>query len=185
MTQNRGRCFCEFPVLVLLLTLSACGEGEAQRSASEPSAVRSAVLKTSGSVSGEYSAADASEAKIIGRCDPGTFANFGVRFNPTEGWRMVGVTVMTKDEIKAGQTGPIQLDWAQVSFTDNERNATEFRGPAELVITSHDTKAPRMSGSVKGRLKGYGGMLSEPVPPDQFIDIDFAFDIDAACGASK
>ena len=191
MKKNKCSGFFQLPAFVVMLILFACGESEVEQSESEAQrkesnlgAVRSAILKTSGSISGEFSPTDKSNAKIVGRCDPDMFANFGVSF-ASDGWNSVGVSLMSDDEIKTGQTGSIELDWAYVSFTDDEHNSTEFRGPAEFVIASHDASPPRMTGTLKGALPGYGGLLSTPetkVLPDQSIEFEFTFDINAACG---
>jgi len=171
----------------LLLTLVACGsssEAELQVNTSGP--VRSAQLKTSGSIAGEFFPADVSKTKLVARCDSGGFAIFTILFRPAEGWRQVGASVQTKDAIKAGQTGLVEIDWVLITFADDNYDATEFRGPAEFVINSNDINAPRMSATIKGQIPGYGGiMATEKVEPDRSIDLELDFDLNFACGLTE
>jgi len=168
----------------LLLTLAACdSSNEAEPQVNNSGPVRSVQLKTSGSISGEFSPADESKTKLVARCDSGDFAIFTILFRPAEGWRQVGASVQTKDAIKAGQTGPVEIDWVLITFTDDNYDATEFRGPAEFVINSNDINAPRLSATIKGQIPGYGGiMATEKVEPDRSIDFKFDFDLNFACG---
>jgi hypothetical protein len=141
------------------------------------------VLTTSGDISGDFRPVDISAAQIQGSCNDDAFANFGLIYE-AEGWRRVSVTVMTKDGIASGQVGSIGLDWALVSFMDSSYDATQFRGPAEFVIATHDANAPRMTATVKGTLAGYGGLLDDQALADKTIDFEFTFEIAAACGAA-
>ena len=181
MARNRGTGRA-LSAWLALATLGACGGSEAQQPDRADSVVRSAVLETSGSVSGEFRAVDLADAKLIGRCDADMWANFGISFS-AEGWRKVGVTIMSEDEIEPGQVGPIALDWAVVSVTDDQWDSVDFRGPAAFEITLHDAAAPRMSGTVRGKIPGYSGLAGGgKVESDRSIDFEFTFDINAACG---
>jgi len=168
-------------LLIVWLAIAAAGRADAQQSSGDDLMVLSAVLKSSGDVSGEFRPLDQSNAKLQGACNDASFANFGLIYEDKE-WRKVSVTVMTKDGITSGQTGPIALDWALVSFMDSQYDATQFRGPAEFVITTHDADAPRMAGTIKGTIPGYGGMLGPEVLADKSIDFEFTFEIAASCG---
>lgn len=183
MTRMNWRFRCVHRLSLLFMALTACVIGYTQQASGDVPVVREAVLKTSGEISGEFRPVSNSEAKVQGGCNE-SFANFGVIYENST-WRKVSVTVMTEDGIGLNQVGPIALDWALVSFTDSNYDATQYRGPAEFVIREHDGSAPRMTGTVKGTLAGYGGMLGGAVSPDQSIEFEFTFDIAVACGATE
>ena len=182
MNRTDIRLRCALTLLTMFMGLSACSNGDTQQTSSDKSVVRVAALTTSGDISGDFRPLSNSEAKVQGGCNE-AFANFGIIYGE-KSWRKVAVTVMTEDGMGSSQVGPIALDWALVSFTDNEYDATQFRGPAELVITAHDATAPLIAGTVKGTLPGYGGMLDGKVLPDKSIDFEFTFEIAVACGGA-
>jgi hypothetical protein len=184
MSREYRSVFQAAVLLIVLTAIAAAGRADAQRSSGGDLMVLSATLKSSGDISGEFRPLDQSNAKLQGACNDASFANFGLIYEDKE-WRKVSVTVMTKDGIASGQTGPIALDWALVSFMDSEYTATQFRGPAEFVITTHDAGAPRMAGIIKGTIPGYGGMLGPEVLADRSIDFEFTFEIAASCGEAS
>lgn len=167
-------------LVVLAAIISAVPVNARQNTGSDP-IVRSAALATSGEFSGEFRPLDLSSAKLQGDCSNESFANFGLIYEEKE-WRRVSVTIMTRDGIASGQTGPVALDWALVSFMDGQYNATQFKGPAEFTITSHDASVPRMAGKIWGTLLGHGGMMGPEVIPDKKIEFEFTFEIAASCG---
>ncbi|MDH3378047.1 MAG: hypothetical protein OEQ39_13965 [Gammaproteobacteria bacterium] len=172
--------------LVAIVALSACGNDEAQREQSDDAAVstvRSALLKTDGFVSGEFRPVDVSKAYLTGNCDPNMFANFGIVF-ASDTHRQVSVTFMTKDAIASGQVGPVELKWVWIDLTDDADEHTEFRGPGEFEITAHDANTPRMAGTLRGKIPGFSGVFhGSEVLPNESIDVEFTFDLSAACGA--
>lgn len=171
----------------LIISLAACDSGdetepELNQEVRNSGPVRSVQLKTSGSIVGEFSPADVSKAKLIGRCDSGGFAVFTILFSPADSWRQLGASIQTKDAIKAGQTGKVEIDWVVLTFTDGNRDATEFRGPAEFLIDLNDNAVSRMSGNLKGQIPGYAGMMAtEKVDPTRSIEFEFVFDLNFAC----
>ena len=187
MKTNRSTFRLTPLYLVLILTLNACSsDEEVDSQLSQIGPVRSVQLTTTGSIVGNFTPANVSEAKLVMRCDSGGFAVFTMLFSPDEGWRQIGVSVQTKDTIQPGQTGQVDIDWGLVNFSDSNYDATEFRGPAEFIIDSHDIDAPRMSGSMRGHIPGYGGvMATEKIEADRSIEFEFSFDLNAACGALK
>ena len=167
----------------LLMALVACDNGnEAEPQVNNSGPVRSVHLTTSGSVAGEYSPADVSKTKLVARCNSGGFAIITILFKPDADWRQVGVSIQTKDAIEEGQTGPVEIDWGLITFTDNNYDATEFRGPAEFVINTNDISLPRISGTMKGHIPGYGGiMATQKVEADRSVEFEFNFDLKFAC----
>jgi len=170
-------------VSILVVALIAMIGSAAAQQKSSDSIVRSATLTTSGEISGDFRPLDIAEAKLQGACNDDAFANFGIIYE-TDDWRKVSVTIMTDDGIAADQLGPVKLDWALVSFTDSAYDATQFRGPAEFVITKHDKGSPLLAGTVKGTLPAYGGMLGSATLSEKPIDFEFTFEVAASCGAA-
>jgi len=168
-------------LLTVLTAITAAAPVNARQSTGNDLIVRSAALVTSGEISGEFRPQNLSNAKLQGACNDASFANFGLIYEDKE-WRRVSVTVMTSDGIASGQTGPIALDWALVSFMDGQYNATQFRGRADFTITAHDASVPKMSGRIAGTIPGYGGLMGPEVIADQSIDFEFTFEIAASCG---
>lgn len=181
MTTRKSQIRTAITPLLVLVALSFWDNGGAQQNSDDKPVVISATLKTSGYISGEFHPVDNAKAQVQGGCNE-SFANFGLIYEDKT-WRKVSVTVMTKDGISSSQVGPIALDWALVSFMDSSYDATQFKGPAQFIISKHDAATSRMVGTVKGSLPGYGGLMGGDVPPDQSIDFEFTFEMIAACGS--
>ena len=78
-----------------------------------------------------------------------------------------------------GQTGPIELDWLDVSFFDKQMKSLAFKGPGSFEITVHDA-APdnrRMKGVMSGT-----GLTGSQDAEGQTLDAVFDFDMNFSCG---
>jgi len=182
---------CCLWVVVAGLTLAGCGgNGETENpktsaavtetgtSMAGASVVRSAVLTVSGAVSGKLEAPKDETTVLRGNCPPDMWANFGIQFN-APGYTWIAVTIMTKDPIPAGYTGPVKLDWVDVSFFDNAMKSLYFKGSGTFEITTHNAAAKdrRMTGVIKGT-----GLKGRDDAEGKTLDAEFGFDINFSCG---
>jgi hypothetical protein len=142
------------------------------------SVVRSAVLKLSGAIDKKLEAPPDEKSILIGNCSPAMWANFGIQFTPPD-YVWVAVAIMTKDPIQPGQTGPVRLDWVDVTLFDNEMKSLQFKGPGSFEIKEHnaDPNDRRMVGVIKA-----AGLQGGQDAEGQIIDAEFDFDINFSCG---
>lgn len=178
------------PILILPL-LAACGDssdGAEQSALSDTGTslagaqvVRSAVLETSDAIVGRF-VAPADEGTVLrGNCPPDMWANFGIQFNHPD-YQWIAVTVMTKDPIASGQTGPIPLDWLDVSFLTRDIDSLFFKGQGTLDITRHDAVpgSRRMTGVMSGT-----GLKGSQDAAGKSLDARFEFDLNFSCGIAR
>jgi hypothetical protein len=176
---------------LIILAVGCKGSGSEQRkdelvsetgtAMSGASVVRSAVLRLSGAIDKTLDAPPDEKSILIGNCSPDMWANFGIQFTPPD-YVWVAVAIMTKDPIKTGQTGPIRLDWVDVTLFDNEMRSLQFKGPGSFEIKEHnaDPKDRRMVGLIKA-----AGLEGGQDAEGQTIDAEFDFDINFSCGVNK
>lgn len=140
--------------------------------------VRSAVLKLSGAINKKMEAPRDETSILIGNCSPDMWANFGIQFSPSD-YVWVAVTIMTKDPIQPGQTGPVSLDWVEVTLFDKEMTSLQFKGPGNLEIKEHkaDPEERRMVGVINA-----SGLQGGRNAEGQTINATFDFDINFSCG---
>lgn len=176
-------------VLLFGLLLGGCGNGGDQSGAAGAvgdtgtslggaAVVRSAVLDTSGAISGRFVAAADPSTVLRGNCPPTMWANFGIQFNhPDYAW--IAVTLMSKDPIQPGQTGSIPLDWIDVSFLDREVHSWFFKGKGALEIGRHDSRPGqrRMTAVLSGN-----GLSGSQDAEGKTLDARFEFDLNFSCG---
>jgi hypothetical protein len=124
--------------------------------------VRSAELNLSGAITARMTAPEDASTTLTGNCSPDMWANFGIQFNHP-GYVWIAVTIMTKDPIQTGQTGPIRLEWVDVSFFSEDMKSLQFRGPGSFEIKEHNA-APdnrRMAGVIQAKVLKAGRMQKE------------------------
>jgi hypothetical protein len=145
--------------------------------------VRSFHMKTTGSVAKEVTGKKGDgKTGLIGRCNPATWANFGVQQGTPMGGDQAGIAVITKGKIETGATGKFALDRVYVDFfLIDGANISSYRfgGPGVLTITTHDASPGkrRMIGTIQGsKLKG----LEEA--KGKTIDVEASFDMEFSCG---
>jgi hypothetical protein len=141
--------------------------------------VRSAELKTSGAVAGEFRGSKGDdETGLRGQCNPKMWANFGIDLPPGE-YARLQVTLTSRDAIASGATGRFRLDQLVVEFTTKEWKSQRFRGRGVLELTTHDA-APgkrRMVGTMSGQ-----GLEGRDAVAGRKLDATLAFDMDFSCG---
>ncbi len=184
-------------VWALLVTAACGGGGDARASGGGDSAagaevgpfgpplgglarvVRSAVLKTSGAVAGEFRGSKSDdETGLRGQCNPKMWANFGIDLPPGE-YARLQVTLTTRDAIASGATGRFPLDQLLVEFTTKDWKSQRFRGRGVLELTTH-AAAPgkrRMVGTMSGQ-----GLEGRDAVAGRKLDATLAFDMDFSCG---
>jgi hypothetical protein len=137
------------------------------------------VLKTSGSVAGEFRGAKGDEETgLRGQCNPKMWANFGIDLPPGE-YARLQVTLTSRDAIATGATGRFRLDQLLVEFTTKDWKSQRFRGRGVLELTTHDA-APgkrRMVGTMSGQ-----GLEGRDAVAGRTLDATLAFDMDFSCG---
>lgn len=144
--------------------------------------VRSAVLTTSGAVSGEFRGSPDDEATgLRGQCDPKMWANFGIDLPPGE-YDRLQVTLTSREAIATGAKGTFPLDHLVVEFTTKEMDSLRFRGRGVLELTTHDATPGkrRMVGTMSGK-----GLEGREAAEGRTLDATLAFDMDFSCGVSR
>ncbi|MCK9264133.1 MAG: hypothetical protein M0R18_09955 [Deltaproteobacteria bacterium] len=145
------------------------------------SIVRSAELNLSGDITARMIAPKDASTTLTGNCSPDMWANFGIQFNHP-GYVWIAVTIMTKDPIQTGQTGPVRLEWVDVSFFSEDMKSHQFRGPGSFEIKEHNA-APdnrRMVGVIRA-----SGLEGRQDAEGKTIDAEFDFDVNFSCGVIK
>ncbi|MDP3980098.1 MAG: hypothetical protein Q8Q33_01650 [Chlamydiota bacterium] len=179
-------------MIVAVGLIAGCGKGEDKTSEKKAlndtgtslggaTVVRTALLRVTGAINENMQAPRDETTTLTGNCKPDMWANFGIKFNhPDYVW--IAVSIMTKDPIQTGQTGPVSLDWVDVSFFTEEMKSLFFRGPGTFKITLHDSSPNnrRMKGTIKA--DDLNGMFDAA---GKKIDIDFEFDMNFSCGVEE
>lgn len=142
------------------------------------SIVRSAELNLSGAITARMIAPEDESTTLTGNCSPDMWANFGIKFNHP-GYVWIAVTIMTKDPIQPGQTGPIRLEWVDVSFFTEDMKSLQFRGPGSFEIKEHNASPDnrRMVGVIQAN-----GLEGGQDAKGKTIDAAFDFDVNFSCG---
>lgn len=143
--------------------------------------VRSATLILSGAINTTMEAPRDETTTLVGNCSPDMWANFGIKFNPP-GYVWVAVTIMTKDPIQPGQTGPVKLDWVDVTLFTEDMKSLQYKGPGSFEIKQHDAAVDnrRMIGVIQAN-----GMEGKQDAEGQTLNATFDFDINFSCGIIK
>jgi hypothetical protein len=140
--------------------------------------VRSFTMKVSGAVTADVKGKKGDEKTgLVGQCKPTMFANFGILHGSS--YEQAEISIVSRDPIKTGMTGDIQLDKIYVRFFDLKNDERRFAGKGTLKLTTHDA-APgkrRMTGTIVGTKLGGLEKLH-----GKFIDVTASFDMDFSCG---
>lgn len=188
-------------VLGAVLLVAACGgrsdDTASRRSGDSPEAelgpfgpalggvarvVRSATLKTSGAITGEFQGSSGDEVTgLRGQCNPEMWANFGIDLPPGDYYRLQA-TLTSRDEIPTGATGEFPLDSLVVEFTTKDIDTLQFKGRGTLKLTTHDaTPGQRhMVGTMSGK-----GLEGRQAAEGQTLDATLDFDMSFSCGVLK
>ncbi|MBW1955265.1 MAG: hypothetical protein JRI76_02820 [Deltaproteobacteria bacterium] len=142
------------------------------------SVVRSAVLTVAGAIDARMEAPGDESTRLRGNCPPNMWANFGIQFSHPD-YLWVAVTIMTKDAVQPGQTGPVRLDWVDVSFFSKDMKSLFFKGPGTFDISTHHASPEnrRMIGVIKA-----SGLKGRDDSEGETLDAEFAFDMNFSCG---
>jgi len=140
--------------------------------------VRAFTMKVSGAVTAEVKGKKGDEKTgLIGQCKPTMFANFGILHGSL--YEQAEISIVSKDPIKTGMTGDIQLDKIWVRFSDLKNEERKFGGKGMLKLTVHDATPGkrRMTGTIVGtKLEGLEKLNGK------FIDVTASFDMEFSCG---
>ena len=145
------------------------------------SIVRSAALNLSGDINARMTAPEDESTTLTGNCSPEMWANFGIQFNHP-GYVWIAVTIMTKDPIQTEQTGPIRLEWVDVSFFSDDMKSLQFKGPGSFEIKEHNASPDnrRMVGVIQAN-----GLEGRQDAEGKTIDAEFDFDVNFSCGVRQ
>jgi hypothetical protein len=145
--------------------------------------VRSFSMKTTGGMALAVTGAKGDgKTGLLGQCKPTLWANFGVEVGRTFDTEKSGITVVTKDKIATGATGPFQLtrlDVERLELKGASLLSSRYTGPGVLVITTHDGTPGRrrMVGTISGK-----GLKGRDDAEGKTIDVEASFDMDFSCG---
>lgn len=146
--------------------------------------VRALTIKISGGLNEVISGKkEDGDTTLSGECEPDLFANLSLDKETSSGDRD-GIGFATKDPIKIGQVGEIDLEWVQLDgfrLNNGKPESRRFFGSdgGTLTIATHNP--------VKGSRRLIGTLIAKNLEPkdgleSKPIDVDASFDLDFSCG---